>query len=159
MEVARSHCCSFYDSEYFTPCLLISFLFRFFLFFSLSHRLDFRQKTPKFPPRAVERISHESLCLSAGCRLMTLTVKKHWHFAVCLFAALVKLDCLEAHSLARLLSPLTLTTSYSSSSSSSSPSLSPPPSSFSSLEFLLLSLFSTEAELYVTDNKHSLRSS
>lgn len=102
----------------------------------------FSAETSHNSPRAVEHISHESLCLSAGCRLMTLTVKKHWHFAVCLFAVLVKLDCLEAHSLARLLSPLTLTTSYSSSSSSF---LSPPSSSFSSSLKFCCCLFSHRA--------------
>lgn len=135
-----------------------NFIFGSFFFFFFIALSGFSAETSHNSPRAVERISHESLCLSAGCRLMTLTVKKHWHFAVCLFAVLVKLDCLEAHSLARLLSPLTLTTSYSSSSSASF--LSPPSSSFSSSLNFCCCLFSlTEPELYVTDNKHSLRSS
>lgn len=100
-----------------------------FIFLFLISLPGFSAENSHNSPRAVERISHESLCLSAGCRLMTLTVKKHWHFAVCLFAVLVKLDCPEARSLARLLSPLTLTSSYSSSSSFFS---------FSSFLFLLL---------------------
>lgn len=132
------------SSPFPPPAHLVKWKLFFFSFFFFALARSSLQKKSHNSAHVVEHISHESLCLSAGCRLMTLTVKKT------LPLHRLSVRCVRE---VRLPSGALIGTAF----------VSPDTDYFIFFFFFSLWIsgavsFLTDPELYVTDNKHSLRS-